>query len=180
MRRNRWISTIALVFSMAACCAAQLDPAMKAKVDLKAREIGAWSTDLKIVSAVKAYNTAPPKGSREMTNEKWNELTILDPFVRSFSNCELGQYLKRKRSPQIAEIFVSGSDGGKVAFLSKTTYWSHKGKAKHDVPMTGKTWIGPLELDESTGQQEVQVAVPVLDQGKPIGSIVVGLRTAAL
>jgi hypothetical protein len=68
----------------------------------------------------------------------------------------------------------------KVAFLSKTTSWSHKGKAKHDVPMAGKTWQGTIEVDKSTGQQQIQIAVPVLDGGKPIGSLVVGLAVAKL
>jgi hypothetical protein len=46
--------------------------------------------------------------------------------------------------------------------------------------MAGKTWIGPVEVDESTGLQQVQVALPVLDGGKPIGSIVLGLSVAKL
>jgi hypothetical protein len=179
-KRNRVISAVALVFCLLASCAAQMTPELKAKVDAKVRELSSWSSDAEIVSAVKAYNASPPQASREMTNEKWKGLTILDPFVRSFSNNSLGQSLKGKKSPMVAEIFVSGADGCKVAFLSKTTNWSHKGKPKHDVPMTGKTWIGPVEMDESTGQQEVQIALPVLDAGKPIGSIVVGLKTAAL
>lgn len=178
--RNKSISVAAMVVCLVAGCTAQMTPALKAKVDAKARELSNWSTDAEIVSAVKAYNTAPPQGSKEMTNEKWKTLTILDPFVRSFSNNKLGQYLKGKKTPEITEIFVSGADGCKVAFLSKPTSWCHKGRAKHDVPMAGKTWIGLIELDESTGQQQVQVAVPVLDAGRPIGSIVVGLRTASL
>jgi hypothetical protein len=178
--RNRLMIEVALVFCLVGGCAAQMAPELKAKVDAKARELNSWSTDTEMVSAVKAYNNEQPQASREMNNEKWKSLTILDPFVRSFSNNSLGQYLKGKKSPAVAEIFVSGADGGKVAFLSKTTSWSHKGKPKHDVPMTGKTWIGPIEMDESTGQQQVQVAVPVMDAGKPIGSIVVGLKTAAL
>jgi hypothetical protein len=67
-----------------------------------------------------------------------------------------------------------------VGFLGKTTSWSHKGKAKHDVPMTGKTWQGPIELDESSGTQQVQVSMPVLDGDKPIGSLVVGISLAKL
>jgi hypothetical protein len=46
--------------------------------------------------------------------------------------------------------------------------------------MLGKNWIGSAELDESTGQLEVQVAIPVLDGKKPIGSMVVGLSTSKL
>ena len=77
-------------------------------------------------------------------------------------------------------MFLSGSDGAKVAFLAKTSSWSHKGKAKHDDPMAGKVWQGAVEVDESTGLQQVQVGVPVLEGGKPIGSLVVGLSLAKL
>ena len=40
---------------------------------------------------------------------------------------------------------------------------------KHEVPMSGKTWIGTVKLDDSTGLQMIQVALPVLDGVKPIG-----------
>jgi len=46
--------------------------------------------------------------------------------------------------------------------------------------MSGKTWTGKPELDESTGVQQVQIGLPVLDNGKPIGSIVVGLNLSKL
>ena len=46
--------------------------------------------------------------------------------------------------------------------------------------MSGKTYIGPMALDESTGMQEIQVGLPVLENGKPIGSIVVGLSVSRL
>jgi hypothetical protein len=115
-----------------------------------------------------------------MTNDQWARLTILDPYVRTFTRNPLGAYLKSRKDDQIAECFVSGADGTKVAFLSKTTYWSHADKDKHRVPMTGKTYIGPVALDESTGQQLVQIGLPVLDGGKPIGSIVVGLAVSKL
>ena len=41
--------------------------------------------------------------------------------------------------------------------------------------MSGEIWIGSVKVDDSTGQQLIQVGLPVLDGGKPIGSIVVGL-----
>ena len=105
---------------------------------------------------------------------------MLDPFVRGFSKNDAATFLKSKKTDVIAEAFVSAADGRKVAFLAKTSGWSHKGKPKHDVPMTGKTWQGAVEVDESSGVQSVQVAVPVMDGGKPIGSVVVGLAIAKL
>jgi len=157
-----------------------LAPEVRAKVEARAAQLKAMGTDPTVVAAVKAHNANPPAEDKAMTNDKWAKLTILDPYVRSFSKNPLGMYLKAKKDPQIAEMFVSGSDGTKVAFLAKTTFWTHVGKDKHQVPMSGKIFIGSPALDESTGQQLVQVGVPVLDGGRPIGSIVFGLAIARL
>jgi hypothetical protein len=169
-----------VLLAVSPAAAQSLSPDMKAKVDARLRELQAWSADAAFVSAVKAFNGAPPAEAAGMTEEKWKALSLLDPVVRSFTRNPLGVTLKARKAPQIAEIFVSGANGGKVAFLSKPTSWCHKGKPKHDMPMAGKVWYGPVETDESTGQLQVQVAVPVLDGSKPIGSIVVGLSVAKL
>jgi hypothetical protein len=173
-------ATALLAFLAAGGFGQQLSPDLKAKVDARLKQIQSWSTDATIVAAVKAYNTAPPAEAKEMTNDKWKALSILDPAVRGLTRNPLAAYLKSKQDAAIAECFVSGADGGKVAFLSKTTSWSHKGKDKHMQPMAGKSYTGPMEVDESTGIQQVQVAVPVLNGGKPIGSIVVGLSVSRL
>jgi hypothetical protein len=138
------------------------------------------SADPTIVAAVKAHNSNMPAEDKAMTNEKWSKLTVLDPYVRSFTRNPLGIYLKSKKDDQISECFVSGADGTKVAFLSKTTSWNHADKDKHKVPMSGKTYIGPVALDESSGIQEIQVCLPVMDNGKPIGSVVVGINISKL
>jgi hypothetical protein len=160
--------------------AGDLSPEMKAKVDAKLKELQAWSTDAAIVAAVKAYDAAPPAEAVAMTNDKWKGLSLLDPFVRSYTKNPLAEHLKAKRDDSMSEVFVSGADGNKVAFLAKTTSFCHKDAAKHKVAMTGKTWIGSVEQDESSGQMQVQVALPVLDGSKPIGSIVVGLSVTKL
>lgn len=175
-----WLAAAGLLIVCGPTFGQTLTPEIKSKVDAKAKQLQSWSTDPAIVSAVKAHNASPPADDKGMTNEKWKGLNILDPFVRSFSRNPLGVYLKSKQDEQVSECFVSGADGTKVAFIAKTTFWSHADKDKHKVPMTGKTWIGPAEVDESTGQMQVQVGLPVLDGGKPIGSIIVGLSVAKL
>ena len=77
-------------------------------------------------------------------------------------------------------MFINAAEGYKVGFLAKTSFWNHKGKSKHDDPMSGKVWIGKIEVDDSSGTQQVQVAVPVLDGDKPIGSLTVGFAIAKL
>jgi hypothetical protein len=46
--------------------------------------------------------------------------------------------------------------------------------------MSGKTWIGPPELDESSGRITVQISFPILDGKKAIGTMVIGLDVAKL
>lgn len=157
-----------------------LAPELQSKVEAKIKQLEAWSTNPEVVSAVKAHNASPPADARGMSQEKWQNLTVLDPFVRSYMKTPLALALKAKKDESVSECFVSGADGTKVAFLAKTTNWSHAGKDKHRLPMNGKKWIGPVEVDQSSGQQQVQVGLPVLDGGKPVGSIVFGLSLARL
>jgi hypothetical protein len=174
------LGLILVTLSGGAVQAQTLEAAVQAKVDAKVKEVQAWASDPAIVGAVKQQNTTLPADYGAMTQDKWKTLSILDPFVRSFTKNPAAVFLKGKKSDVVAESFLSDANGAKVAFLNKTTAWSHKGKPKHDVPMTGKTWQGAVEVDESTGLQCVQVAVPVLDGDKPIGSLVVGLSIAKL
>ena len=46
--------------------------------------------------------------------------------------------------------------------------------------MSGKVWQGVVELDESTGLQQIQVSVPVLAEGQAVGSLVVGVSVSKL
>lgn len=156
------------------------DAAVQAKVDAKVKVIETWAADPAVVKAVQAHNASPPADFAAMTQDKWKALSVLDPFVRAFQKNEAGQFLKSKQDAAVSEAFLSGADGRKVAFITKPTNWSHAGKPKHDVPMGGKTWQGPVELDESTGSQQLQVAVPVTEGGKSIGVLVVGLKLSEL
>jgi hypothetical protein len=181
-RKQTLITTLTVLLCSFAAVG-QAPPEIKAKLDGKIRQLRALSTDPEIVNAVKAHNATPATGeAQSMTNDKWHSLTVLDPFVRATAKTPLSEYLKTKKSSDdtIAKIFVSGADGGKVGFDAKTEYWTHKGQPKHEVPMTGETWIGTVKVDDSTGQQLIQVGLPVLDGKKPIGSVDVGLRVDKL
>lgn len=151
-----------------------------AKAAAKAKALSWVSTDPQVVAAVKQYNASQPAEAKAMTQEKWKSLPVLDPFVRGLSKNALAEHLKGKRDPAWSELFVSGADGTKVALFNKTSSWSHKGKEKHDVPMQGRTWIGEIEVDASSGMEQIQVGLPVLDGGKAIGSVVVGLAVSKL
>lgn len=157
-----------------------LSAEQKAKVEKKLEALKEWGTDAKLVALVKAGNANKSEAEKAMTQDKWKAMTVFDPMLKMFLNNEIEALIKSKKGDDVSEAFVSRADGTKLAFLAKTTNWSHAGKPKHDLPMAGKTWIGEVEKDESTGKQQVQVSFPVLDGGKAIGSVVVGLALEKL
>ena len=181
MNWNRFLTfcTVAtLGFTLAA--RAEVPADLQARIDAKVKELSAIASDPAIVSAVKKHNAGLTADEAAMTQEKWKSLSVLDPFVRQYSKNEAGVFLKSKKDDVLTEAFVSGADGKKVAFLAKTSNWSHAGKAKHDKPMKNEKWQGDIEIDDSTGQQQIQVAIPVSEEGKPIGSLVFGLSISKL
>ncbi len=173
------VVAIAGVFAMSHSARAA-DDSVVDKVKARIPTIIQLAATPAIVSACKAQNAAPSAEVQAMTQDKWKALPVLDGLVRALTKNDAAAALKAKKDETVAEAFVSSASGAKVAFLAKTTSWSHKGKPKHEKPMAGAQWIGEVETDESTGQQQIQVAVPVLDDGKPIGSLVVGLSISKL
>lgn len=169
---------LTLITSIAS--SAELPAGAQAKIDAMAKEVSAWAADPVIVEAVRSQNKNKPADFAAMTQQKWTEMPVTEGFVRSFAKNPAAEALKAKRTEVVTEAFISDADGLKVCYLAKPTSWSHKGKPKHEVPMSGKTWQGQVETDESTGFMQVQISVPVLDAGKPIGSLVVGLNIAKL
>jgi hypothetical protein len=172
---------VPVVFSLSLNVVAQtITPAVQARIDVQLKEIVAWAAEPAIVAAVRAHNTQLPADQAALNQDKWRALTVLDPTVRAFTKNPAALLLKAKKTDVVSEAFLSNAGGVKVAFLAKTSNWSHQGKDKHEVPMQGKPWQGPIEVDESSGQQQLQIAVPVLDGAKPIGSLVVGLSLSKL
>lgn len=181
MKKHLVLTTvIAMLLGRSLAFAQALPAATQAKIDDLLKSAISWAADPAVVDAVRAHNASLPAEHAGLTQDKWRALSVLDPLVRGFNKNPAGVFLKSKKSPVVTEAFVSDAQGLKVAFIAKPSGWSHLGKAKHDVPMAGKTWQGPIEVDESSGQQQVQIAVPVLDGGKPIGSFVVGLSVTKL
>lgn len=160
--------------------AAEADAALQPKIDAKITEIKAWAADPAIVAAVVAQNTALPAAYASMNQDTWKALTVLDPLVRGLSRNPAGLVLKGHKADWVAEAFLNDASGAKVALLSKTTSWSHGTSAKHTDPMAGKVWQGEAQIDESSGLQQVQVAVPVLSAGTPVGSLIVGISVTKL
>ena len=139
-----------------------------------------WAASPIVVEAVLAQNKKGPIPG--MDNEKWKKVPESDPIVQGFINNEAGKFLKAEMAKTdgiCVGFFLNGAQGEKVAFSDKTGSYIHKGSAKFDVPFTtGKTWQGKPELEDKI--YVIQISVPVLSEGKPIGALVVEIDGSKL
>ncbi len=160
----------------------EITPAIQKELDRSIEVVRGWAADPAIVKAVLAQNEKGPLPG--MDNTKWKTVRRSDDLIKGFQRSEAGQFLTKRcteSNGRYSEAFLSAERGEKVAFFEKTTSYIHKGMPKFDVPFnTGKAWQGQPEFDESSQTHEVQVAVPVLTGGKPIGVLVVGVSLAEL
>jgi len=113
-------------------------------------------------------------------DDEWRATKALTPFKLSLQTNEAGQFLKStvQRLQPLNEAFLTDNQGANVAaFPATSDYWQgdeEKWSASFNGG-DGKVFIGPLELDESTQTYAVQISAPVLDRGRTIGVLVVGV-----
>jgi hypothetical protein len=185
MKANRRLipALLSLAFASftAATAVAALKPEAQVRVDARIAAVKIAAADPEVIAAVVAQNAALPAERAAMTQALWGRIKSDDqPLIRALSTNAAAKVLQAKCGEWANEAFVSDSHGIKVAFLSRPTNWSHAGKPKHEEPMAGHVWQGTIEADVSTGLHQLQVAVPVMKDGVPIGSLVVGLNLAKL
>jgi hypothetical protein len=160
----------------------EMNPAIQAELDREKAAIAVWAADPVIVNEVQERNKKGPIVG--LDNEKWKKTPSSDPMIKAFQENPAGHFLKGKlesKGSLFTEAFLNGSNGEKVAFVEKTTYYTHKGMPKFEVPFrSGGAWQGKPDFDESTQTFSIQLSTPVLSGGKPIGVLVVGVKLSSL
>lgn len=172
-----WVGLVLVcaLSGLAMAASFEITPAVQAELDRQKQALATWAADPAIVHAVKEQNAKGPIAG--MDNAKWKTVRRSDPVVAGLVGNPAGQFLKRKIEASgggLDKAFLNGAHGEKVAFAEKTISYLHKGQEKFDVPMrSGKAWqMSQPWFDESLQAYALQVAVPVMDGGAPIGVLV--------
>lgn len=87
------------------------------------------------------------------------------------------------RLASINEAFVTDAQGANVAAYPPTSDYWQGDEEKFTASFNdgdGRLFIGPVELDESTREYAVQISAPVIDRGRTIGVLVVGVTVQYL
>ncbi len=141
-----------------------------------------WGENSILVDAVKAHNNKNLSLSDIKTKDaKWLNTAGIDDFMQSLMNNAAAKELFRleQSKPYFTEVFLMGNKGANVAMTNKTSdYWQgDEAKfTKSYADTLGAIHIGDVEFDQSSQAYLVQVSVPVIDGGKAIGVITIGVN----
>ena len=113
-------------------------------------------------------------------DEAWKSTKELTPFKESLQTSEAGRFLRETvaRRESFNEAFLTDNQGANVAAYPATSdYWQGDEEKWSESfnQGNGRLFIGEPEIDESTQVYAVQISAPVIDRGKTIGVLVVGV-----
>lgn len=134
-----------------------------------------------IVEAVKTENAKEKTLDqiKEM-DEQWKATPGIADYMQAMMDSECGQYLRslKQDTPYYAEIFVTDDQGANVAITDKTSDYWQGDEAKFIESYkegAGRVYVGDVEFDDNTQVYLVHVSVPVKDEDKVIGVMVIGI-----
>ena len=154
---------------------------LEALLRVKVRTVQHMALNPVLVRAARQQN-ASGLTQEEITrrDEAWRASKELTPFKLSLQTSPAGQFLRAQvqRSTSFNEAFLTDNQGANVAaFPATSDYWQGD-EDKWTESFNGgegRVLIGALELDESTNTVAAQISAPVLDRGRTIGVLVVGV-----
>lgn len=160
----------------------EISPRMQSIIATHILRIEAWTLSPLLIEAVRAQNlkNTSLKEIKRINNDWINGKD--EKLVTALLNNPVSSFLNEKvykNNILYAEAFLCDSKGAVVGAYPKTSdYWQgDEDKFIHSYNNgDGRVYIGELKFDESTHALSVQVSVPVLDNGKTIGVLVVGLH----
>ncbi len=158
---------------------AQLQRLLRTKIETLI-ELAANPT---IVRAVQEQNARPQSPARiDEIDAEWTRTNEITPFKRSMQENEVGRYFQSLidfNDSIYNEAFLTDSSGANVAAYPITSdYWQgdeEKWIAAYNDG-EGAVFVSDVEFDESTQTPAIQISVPVMDEGRAIGVLIVGVK----
>ncbi len=157
---------------------AELEELLRVKI----RAVKRLAADTLIIDAVKEQNAKNVSLNEiKRIDNTWRSTKELTPFKKSLQINRAGKRLKRavRRNPTYGEAFLTDNQGANVAAYPATSDYWQGDEEKFTASFNngeGQIFIGPVEFDESSNTHAAQVSVPVVDGGKAIGVLIVGVQ----
>ena len=139
-----------------------------------------------VVQAVKEQNAKSVTLAKIQEMDKtWMDSKEPSAFMKSFASNAAAKALAKieKSKPYLVEFILTDNQGANVAMTGMTSdYWQGDEPKFTNAYAEGKgdIYIARPQKDKSTGEVISQVSVPVMSDGKAIGTLTVGVRAEKL
>ena len=159
---------------------AQSAQTLQKRLDAEAAKLSAWGSDAVIVAAVKAQNAKRvPLATIKSLDQQWIAGKAAT-LVRQMTIGTCADYLRKLASMNAGygEVFVMDNQGALVCANAKTTDYWQGDEAKWQRAFAegkGSVFIDRPRYDDSSARNLAQISVPVLENGRAIGAITVGV-----
>ncbi len=174
-------------FTLSALAAAQssnteLDTAIHARVAIAQ----SWAADPAIVQSVREANEhLRTMAEIEALDAKWMKTVGVDDFMHRIIDHPAAERLRQLRSsnPELREAILTDRLGANVASTNKTSDFYQGDEEKFRKAFDegkGGVYVGSIYRDESVQSYSVPIGVPVLDEGRTIGVLIVTLSVEKL
>jgi hypothetical protein len=177
MRRSA-VVLASLAFSTAVF--AQSAQSLQKQFESEAAKVRTWGSDAEIVAAVKAQNAKRvPLKTIQSLDADWIAGKA-DALVKQTTAGTCSAHLRQLAGANATygELFVMDDQGALVCANAKTSDYWQGDEAKWQRAFNsgkGEVFIDRPRYDESASRNLAQISVPVIDGGKAIGVITVGL-----
>lgn len=139
-----------------------------------------WGEDPVLIAAVKEQNAkAMTLDQIQKRDKEWMETTGMDDQMKAIMKNAAAQELDKLEAtkPYFFESILMDNQGANVAMTNKTSdYWQGDETKFTNAFKVGGVDIGKSKFDDSAKAYLIQVSVPVLEAGKPIGALCVGIN----
>jgi len=181
MRRTLAFVISGLFFLAGVIVAHAGEQAPQQVIDLANSTLAALGSDPVIVQAVRDENAKGKTMAQiQEKDTAWKAFAGIADYMKAIMDSECGKHARKiqESAPYYAEIFVMDNQGANVAMTDKTSdYWQGDEDKfqKSFANGTGAVFVDEVKFDDSAQTYQVQVSVPVMDGGKAIGAITIGI-----
>ena len=151
-----------------------------------AQQLASWGNDQTLIEAVKAQNA---KGMSleaiKARDAEWRKVEGFDAEMKAMMESKVAKKLFEfeKSQAYFFELFLMDNQGANVAMTNKTSDYWQGDEAKWQESFkggSGAIHIGDVEFDESAQDYLVQVSIPVMEAGKAVGALTIGINIDTL
>lgn len=151
---------------------------LQKSLSVEAARLEGWASDKALVEAVRGRNAKRiPLDEVKRIDGEWSAGRAVG-VVREVTTGACADRLRAlaAQNPRYGETFVMDANGAIVCSTGRTSDYWQGDEAKWTRPFTdGAVFIDRPRVDDSARSRLAQISLPVVDNGKRIGVLTVGL-----